>query len=93
MLVTICIDSHHAYVYYCHQYSYFGFFLVETECGLPFYFKHKKFQKVVDYPPFESVIEIGDHPPLVKVLIYIFFGHVHFKRRNSFVHGRNSCCP
>jgi hypothetical protein len=26
-------------------------------------------------------------------LIYIFFGHVHFKRRNSFVHGRNSCCP
>jgi hypothetical protein len=45
---------------------------VEIECGLPFYFKHKKFQKVVDYPPFESVIEIGDHPPLVKVLIYIF---------------------
>ncbi len=30
-------------------------FFVEVECGLPFYFKHKSFQKVMDYPPFEHV--------------------------------------
>jgi hypothetical protein len=44
---------------------------VEIECGLPLYFKHKSFQEVVDYPPFEHV-EIVDHPPLVKV----FYLHI-----------------
>ncbi len=37
---------------------------MEVECGLPLYFKHKSFQEVVDYPPFESVVEIMNHPPL-----------------------------
>ncbi len=31
------------------------------------YFKWKSFQKVVDYPPFEHVVEIVDHPLLVEV--------------------------
>ncbi len=39
----------------------------------PFYFKHKSFEKVVDYPPFEHVVEIVDHPFLIKILIYILF--------------------
>ncbi len=38
------------------------------------YFKHKNFQKVVDYPPFERVVEIVDHPPFVE----IFDLHIHF---------------
>jgi hypothetical protein len=33
----------------------FFVFFVEVECGLPFYYKHKNFQEVVDYPPFEHV--------------------------------------
>jgi hypothetical protein len=49
------------------------FFLVEVECGLPLYFKRKSFQEVVDYPPFERVVEIVDHPSLIVVLIYIYF--------------------
>jgi hypothetical protein len=28
---------------------------LEVECGLPFYFKLKNIQKVMDYPPFEHV--------------------------------------
>jgi len=40
---------------------------VDVECGLPLYFKCKSFQKVMDYPPFECVVEIMDHPPLVEV--------------------------
>ncbi len=39
---------------------------MESECGLPLYFKHKSFKEVVDYPPFEHV-QIVDHPPLAKV--------------------------
>jgi hypothetical protein len=49
-------------------------FLVEVECGLPFYFKCKCFQEVVDYSPFEHVVEVMDQPPFVEVLIYIFLG-------------------
>jgi hypothetical protein len=45
---------------------------MEVKCGLPFYFKCKSFQEVMDYPPFEHV-EIMDHPPLVKVFdLHIF---------------------
>jgi hypothetical protein len=43
-------------------------FFVEVKCALPFYFKHKSFQEVVDYPPIEHV-EIVDHPPLIEILI------------------------
>jgi hypothetical protein len=38
-----------------------------VECGLPFYFKCKSFEEVVDYPPFERVVEIVNHPPLIEV--------------------------
>jgi hypothetical protein len=47
-------------------------FFVEVECGLPLYFKHKSFQEVVDYPPFEHLVENVDHPPLIEVLSYLF---------------------
>jgi hypothetical protein len=43
----------------------------------------------MDYPPFEHVVEVVDDPLLVEVLIYIFLGHVYFKRKNNFVHGRS----
>jgi hypothetical protein len=46
---------------------------MENECGLPLYFKHTSFQEVVDYPPFKRVVEIVDHPSIIKVLIYILF--------------------
>jgi hypothetical protein len=46
---------------------------VEIECGLPFFFKRKNFQKVVDYPNFERFVEIMDHPPFIEILIYSFF--------------------
>ncbi len=62
---------------------------MEVECGLPFCFKCKCFPKVMDYPPFEHVVEVVDDPLLVEVLIYIFLGHVYFKRKNNFVHGRS----
>jgi len=45
---------------------------MEVKCGLPFYFKCRSFQEVVDDPLFECVVEIVDHPPFIKVLIYIF---------------------
>jgi hypothetical protein len=48
-------------------------FFVEVECGLPFCFTCKCFPEVVDYPPFERVIEVMDDPFLVEILIYIFF--------------------
>jgi len=40
---------------------------VEVECGLLLYFKRNFFKKVVDYPLFEHVVEIVNHPPLVEV--------------------------
>ncbi len=39
---------------------------MEIECGLPLYFKHKRFQEVVDYPSFEHV-QIVDHPSFAKI--------------------------
>jgi hypothetical protein len=72
-------DSHHAYIYYCHHYN--CFFFVEVECGLPFYFRRKSFQKVVDYPPFEHVVKIVDHTLLIKILIYIFFWPCPFQKK------------
>jgi len=57
---------------------------VEVECGLPLYFKRKSFQEVVDYPPFECVVEIVDHPPLIEVLIYIFFWPCPFQKKKYF---------
>jgi hypothetical protein len=66
---------------------------VEAKCGLPLVSNVSVFKEVVDYPPFECVFEVVDHPFFVEVLIYIFFGHNHFKKRNNFVHGRSSCGP
>jgi len=54
---------------------------VEIECGLPLYFKCKCFKEVVDYSPFEHVVEVMDHPPFVEVLIYIFFGPCPFQEK------------
>jgi hypothetical protein len=53
----------------------------------------KSFQEVVDYPPFERVVEVEDHPPLVKVLIYTFLWPCPFQKKKSSIHGRNSCGP
>jgi hypothetical protein len=54
---------------------------MEVKCGLPFYFKCRSFQEVVDYPPFERVVEIVDHPPLIEVLIYIFLCPCPFQKK------------
>jgi hypothetical protein len=47
----------------------------------------------VDYPPFERVAEIVDHPPFVE----IFDLHIHFtmsiSRKKKIVHGRGFRCP
>jgi hypothetical protein len=70
---------HHAYVYYyCHNCFVF---CMEVECGLPLYFRCKSFQMVVDYPPFGHVFEGVDHPPFVKVLIYIFLWPFPFQEK------------
>jgi hypothetical protein len=62
----------------------FYFSCVEVECELAFYFKHKCFQKVMDYPPFERVVEVEDHPPLVKFFIYIFLWPCPFQEKIEF---------
>jgi hypothetical protein len=76
---------HQAYIYSCHHYSCFIlFYFVEVECGLPLYFKCKSFQVIVDYPPSECVFEGVAHPPLVKILIYIFFWPCPFQEKKYF---------
>jgi len=39
----------------------------------PFYFKCKNFEEVVDYPPFECVVEVVNHPHFVEV----FYIHIY----------------
>jgi hypothetical protein len=38
-----------------------------VEFGLTLNLKFKSFEEVVDYPPFERVVEIVNHPPLIEV--------------------------
>jgi hypothetical protein len=59
----------------------FFLFFCGSECGLPFYFKRKSFQKVVDYPPFELVVKIMDHPLFIEVLMYIFLWPCTFQEK------------
>jgi hypothetical protein len=49
------------------------YFLVEIKCNF--------FQKVVDYSPFEHVVEIVDHRPFIEVLIYILFWPCPFQKK------------
>jgi hypothetical protein len=79
--------------YSCGHYSCFVYFFVEVKCGLSLYFKCKCFQKDMDYPPFEHIVEVVDHPPFVKVLIYIYFWPCLFQEKNSFDHGKSYYYP
>jgi hypothetical protein len=43
----------------------------------------------VDYSYFGIVVEVVDHPPLVKVTFYVFYNHVYTKKKNGHIHRKN----
>ncbi len=84
-------DSHQASVYSCCHYNLF--ILWKLNVDYPSISDVRVFKKLWITHLLNMLLKLWITHFSSKFWFTYFFGHVHFKRRNSFVHGKSSCYP
>jgi hypothetical protein len=84
MPVTVWTNSHYAYIYSCRHYNYYFYFLWKSNVDYPSTSNIRVFKRLWITYFLNMLIKIMNHPPFVKVLIYIFLWPCPFQEKKPF---------